>query len=704
MPVACWSAPGPGQDDDEKLVALLVEALEREGGSIKVSELLPLCPTAKRMLRGRKLTPFCVSRPEFIVEAVTAGKGRGGVQATGEVVEGSGINLSGVVMVRLAPAPVSASPQPAVGDHECRNCGGRFTSRNRLYRHLAVCEREAPSAAPREVPARPGARVTGKREMEDVCLRVRQVLQSEWRPRTAEKGSDAAPLRWIVTQRKMRSAIRTWLRVVPVAAGQRRHEAFTDEWYDDAAASLLLFLRERSDQFVVTEGTPEQGFLVALTETAAKKAAEEKVQRMEVCRVEEERARKNAAARQAAPAGTSCSAACPAASAAAVAASLLAARGHAAAGGAVAAAAAAAAWLLLRRTDDGAVRCDKESSRRRFLELPEGEGTDREKEKRQKGVRGRFLRWVRGRLGSTRDERQEQWHWAAEVGDAGRLKRLLRAGVDVDGVDQAGRTAVAMAALCRDADEALQLLTDAGADLNIADNGRATPATAAAALGLSDVVSKLAAAGGSLSTAGSEGLTAEQLLARKSASAAPHPAGRTVRCIAPLESGGPAAGSYVIDAAVPDSLIEQLTRLWDGCPVAEVARGERNERRYYCDSEGWVRRALESTMRDTPCRKVFAQMRFLHYSRPGQVLPPHTDLYHTDPETRQRSTHTLILYLTDCDGGGETALLPELSDEATPIARVTPRRGRLLLFPHDCPHMGCPVTVPPKLLLRGEAL
>jgi hypothetical protein len=36
------------------------------------------------------------------------------------------------------------------------------------------------------------------------------------------------------------------------------------------------------------------------------------------------------------------------------------------------------------------------------------------------------------------------------------------------------------------------------------------------------------------------------------------------------------------------------------------------------------------------------------------------------------------------------------------LAKVTPKRGRLLLFPHNCPHKGNAVVDVPKLLLRGE--
>ena len=104
-------------------------------------------------------------------------------------------------------------------------------------------------------------------------------------------------------------------------------------------------------------------------------------------------------------------------------------------------------------------------------------------------------------------------------------------------------------------------------------------------------------------------------------------------------------------------------------------------------------------------------MRFLHYPSPGGLLAPHIDLarHHPDDPTR-RSSHTFLLYLSDCGSGGETALLERIPDPAlgpagglsVTIAAVTPRRGRLLLFPHVCPHEGRPVVQAPKLFLRGE--
>ena len=75
------------------------------------------------------------------------------------------------------------------------------------------------------------------------------------------------------------------------------------------------------------------------------------------------------------------------------------------------------------------------------------------------------------------------------------------------------------------------------------------------------------------------------------------------------------------------------------------------------------------------------------------------------------STHTFILYLSDCTSGGETCLLHslpgrhfKLTPEANMLAEIKPKLGRLLVFPHICPHSGATVTEVPKLLLRGEMI
>ena len=58
---------------------------------------------------------------------------------------------------------------------------------------------------------------------------------------------------------------------------------------------------------------------------------------------------------------------------------------------------------------------------------------------------------------------------------------------------------------------------------------------------------------------------------------------------------------------------------------------------------------------------VYPHMRFLFYEESGSFLPPHVDLTRRDMNGVV-STCTFILYLTDCEEGGETALLDSLKD------------------------------------------
>ena len=62
---------------------------------------------------------------------------------------------------------------------------------------------------------------------------------------------------------------------------------------------------------------------------------------------------------------------------------------------------------------------------------------------------------------------------------------------------------------------------------------------------------------------------------------------------------------------------------------------------------------------------------------------------------RNRSTHTFMIHLGDCaEGSGETVFLSHLGagEPAAVLGAVLPRRGRLVIFPHECPHAGLPVT------------
>jgi 2OG-Fe(II) oxygenase superfamily len=156
-----------------------------------------------------------------------------------------------------------------------------------------------------------------------------------------------------------------------------------------------------------------------------------------------------------------------------------------------------------------------------------------------------------------------------------------------------------------------------------------------------------------------------------------------------------------------------------------------------------TRESSSSRRYRTPVRGALAHMRFLTYSHAGSCSPPHTDLSRRTQDGKC-STHTFLLYLTDCESGGETRLLrsvnpksravdalsdgrgsgrredvEDVSGAVSPVAisatdsasaasnvlaTIRPRRGRMLIFPHSCPHEGRAADSLPKILLRGEML
>lgn len=198
----------------------------------------------------------------------------------------------------------------------------------------------------------------------------------------------------------------------------------------------------------------------------------------------------------------------------------------------------------------------------------------------------------------------------------------------------------------------------------------------------------------------------------------------------PLGNGEAAAGR--VDQAAGAAGAEAGTRAAAGRAEAEAEAGARGRQGYvyggvqrfhFYDAEGWVRRLLARAVRRGVAHGMAARvagqtlpgMRFLRYERAGDAMAPHVDLSKPVPATaaaltggRKASSHTFILYLESCGAGGETVLLqregPSIEASGGVLAAVQPRVGRLLLFPHKCPHAGAPVVAEqlPKLLLRGE--
>ncbi|CAE7223219.1 rpoC2 [Symbiodinium sp. CCMP2592] len=256
------------------------------------------------------------------------------------------------------------------------------------------------------------------------------------------------------------------------------------------------------------------------------------------------------------------------------------------------------------------------------------------------------------KLGVTRKNRSERFRAAAEVGDFRRVQAMLDAGVDIDAPNEYGQTPLLLAAF---------------------ENHR-------------DVVEARTLSGPLDRNSTLPALPVASFLGRRRGQALPRwwswrpwrPCRLSRR---PADVQQTAAKACRCDFQRHDkfSKVELKRR----APVQRLEAVEWTE-------------AVK-----TLHRKAVPQMRFLHYARAGGSLPPHTDLSRRDWRTGQRTSHTFILYLEGGaeEGGGETVLLESLS--GGPLAEVSPVRGRLLIFPHDCAHKAMPV-VHPKLLLRGE--
>lgn len=330
-------------------------------------------------------------------------------------------------------------------------------------------------------------------------------------------------------------------------------------------------------------------------------------------------------------------------------------------------------------------------------------------------------------LGNSRNERTLELLKAGTAGDVRRLAALVEAGVNIDAQNEYGQNALFLAA-CHGHEPAVRILLASSADPEHIANGGSTSAVSAAAAGHSHVLLALRDAGADVDRSGSEGLSASEYMERINRSGAADSAAVAplfdpqVKTLIDIDRDHAGAGSCYLDGVFEEDFLCRLEDLFRCLPVAPRTKDCSNDRSYFCDSEGWLRRGLAQALARAcavlgpesdaivPVEEAMAHMRFLHYSAVGGGLPPHVDLARTDA-SGQRSTHTFILYLTDCDMGGETVLLeriPEQSEAEGPtssapaLAAVVPRRGRLLVFPHLCPHLARPVIEVPKLLLRGE--
>ncbi len=329
-------------------------------------------------------------------------------------------------------------------------------------------------------------------------------------------------------------------------------------------------------------------------------------------------------------------------------------------------------------------------------------------------------------LGDNQIDRSAEFLRAAEVGDALRVMALVEAGVDINTVNEYGQTAYFLATWRRHS-TVLHCLKRFGASTDLADAAGVLPAWIHHDDdNNNDGLEQRLRWPPCMDNIMSMGVSNVHVASKPP---------RVTICI-PFEeeSAHVGAGSFYVDDAFTDAFLDQLLAICAALPRARACANkqkEKNHRSYYCDVFGWIQAVVASVVAKVKLAcashddnnipipgfnpslqgKVFAQMRFLIYDATGAGLPPHNDLAKTDLVSGQRSSHTFCLYLMDCEAGGETVLLdsmttrtPPHSDMALnkPRAVVQPKRGRLLCFPHACPHEARSTVSIPKVLLRGE--
>ena len=329
---------------------------------------------------------------------------------------------------------------------------------------------------------------------------------------------------------------------------------------------------------------------------------------------------------------------------------------------------------------------------------------------------------------------------AAGHGHLAAVKLLLQHKASPNTVAHGGVTA-ASAAAAHGHGPVLQELTDAGADVSAAGSEGLSPLEyvlrRAAAAGIGGLAvgtaagpavalsASLATGSVSASVISSPSSPASSSSSTSTAGRVPRPVGappaQLVRLV-PSDADHPGAGACYIDGGVPEAGLCALEALFHRLPIHPRTKCSQalSDRSYFCDAEGWVSRLLNEAYKAglasaregaegegarMPCEgEAVIQMRFLIYAEAGGGLPPHVDLSRMRRDGKF-SKCTSLLYLTDCELGGKTVLLERVNPQPCQVlAAVTPRRGRLLLFPHLCPHRADEVVAEglPKLLLRGE--
>jgi hypothetical protein len=309
-------------------------------------------------------------------------------------------------------------------------------------------------------------------------------------------------------------------------------------------------------------------------------------------------------------------------------------------------------------------------------------------------------------IGTTQEQRLVEFHRSIVDNNISRIYWIFLAGINVDGQNQYGQTGLMIAATLGHL-ESVNFLLWCGADPTIRDNIHSNASQAAARHGYHQICNLINENMGNLI----ESLP-DRGLSPSLVNEAPVPSMTTLIPSSSLLSDG--IGSCYLDNYFSESFLEYLDLCFNHCHTSFHSKPIPTccPLRYHLyDSELIIRREISSALaylqrhseaQVSQCHSILPMMKYLHYTTLEAKLEPHIDLSKYDPITRISSTHTLILYLTTCVEGGETILMDHVTNPTIRIP-VKPKRGRLLLFPHHCPHEGGVIRQVPKILLRCEA-
>ncbi|EKX35519.1 hypothetical protein GUITHDRAFT_146440 [Guillardia theta CCMP2712] len=280
-------------------------------------------------------------------------------------------------------------------------------------------------------------------------------------------------------------------------------------------------------------------------------------------------------------------------------------------------------------------------------------------------------------VGATRGQRMKELWKASVKGDVLRLRALVDVGVDVDGRNEYGQTALFMTAMAGHADAFKLLYIWAGADETLAANGGSTCQRVAAARQHRSVLQVMKDCKVKDMARSLDCLLLEQEKVRtdwlnelvlphsSSSSSSPSSSASSFSSSVQLLIGDsvdhPGAGSFLLDELFPPLFLDRLEKLWEsldrtgmvepegggaekgGADSEEKIFGDKEaaaefaynrtcglQRSYFCDDEGWVKFGIESALKRVyqdgliagwwprgGGPEVLPYMRFLFYPQPG---------------------------------------------------------------------------------------